>query len=186
MNNNNQMNSNPMMNSMMNSMNQIMNNQNNMMNNQMPNNNMYLMTQLFQLMNQYNQLMQMQQYNNNNFNPLTNQINTMYNRIQNQINAGNQNFANNQNNKINVTFKTTYQTVTNLVLDSDTTVDEMLSIYLKRVGQPDLINKTDRKIQFLYSASSLNFGDKRPIRNVFINGDRGVVIVIDVNNVIGA
>ena len=186
MNNNPQMNSNPMMNSMMNSMNQIMNNQNNMMNTQMPNNNMFLMTQLFQLMNQYNQLMQMQQYNNNNFNPLTNQINTMYNKIQNQINAGNQNFANNQNNKINVTFKTTYNTITNLPLDPDTTVDEMLSLYLKRVGQPDLINKTDGKIQFLYSASSLNFGDKRPIRNVFTTGGVDTIIVIDVGRVIGA
>ena len=197
MSNNSQMNSNPMMNSMMNSMNQMMNNQNNMMNNQgnmmnnqMGNNNILLMNQLYQLMNQYNQLMQcmqMHQFSNNNFNPLMNQITNTYNQIQNNI-AGNQNY--NQNfqldNKVNVQFKTTYSTITNLVLDPNTTVEEMLSIYLKRVGHPELINKIEGTIQFLYSANSLNFGDKRPVKNVFLNGLGGHVIVIDIKKVIGA
>ena len=112
-------------------------------------------------MNQFNQNQQMQQqYNNNN------------------------NFC--PSDKINVRFKTTYKTITNLVLDNYTTIDEMLAIYLKRVMRPELINNIEGKVQFLYNAASLSFGDKRTVKEVFVNGIGGDIIVLDIKNFIGA
>ena len=142
---------------------------------------------------------QMPQQNNFNFqmNPMMNpMMNQMFNNNMFYMNQFNQNQQmqpqyNNNNNfglsdKINVRFKTTYQTITNLVLDKDTTIDEMLTMYLKRVMRPELVNNIEGKIQFLYSASSLFFGDKRTVKEVFMNGIGGDVIVMDTKNMIGA
>ena len=93
---------------------------------------------------------------------------------------------NSQIQKINITFKTTQGTAHLIRMDYGTTINEALKIYLKRVGRPDLIYNITNKICFLYNANRLNFGDKTPIEKYFNYKENPMVIVNDVNNVIGA
>ena len=88
--------------------------------------------------------------------------------------------------KINIIFRTTKGTQTTIVLNHGKTVEDALTKYLKRVSRPDLINKIENKICFLYNAAPLKFGDKTPIEEFFKNNFYPKVVVNDVNNLIGA
>ena len=88
--------------------------------------------------------------------------------------------------KLNVIFKTTKGTQTTLVLSHGTTIDTALKKYLKRIGKPELINKKDSMICFLYNAAKLQFGDNTTVEQFFKFNNNPTVVVNDVNNLIGA
>ena len=88
--------------------------------------------------------------------------------------------------KINIVFKTTQGTVTNLVVKHGTTVGQTLELYLKRVGKPELINNLQGRLCFLVNAKNLKFTDTTKIENFFKNVTLPTVLVNDVNNLIGA
>ena len=88
--------------------------------------------------------------------------------------------------KINIVFKTTQGTVTNLVVKHGTTVGKTLELYLKRVGKPELINNLQGRLCFLVNAKNLKFTDNTKIEDFFKNVTLPTVLVNDVNNLIGA
>ena len=86
---------------------------------------------------------------------------------------------------INLVFKTTGGLITNLNVKRGTPVFEALSLYLKRVGKPELFNPNSG-IFFLYNARKINIYDNTKIEN-FINLVMGPTIMVnDVKNLIGA
>ena len=127
---------------------------------------------------------------NNNFN----QFNLGENQnLLNIYNIGNNQQQNiNQGNScplfdeyINIVFKTTGGLITNLNVKRGTPVFEALSLYLKRVGKPELFNPNSG-IFFLYNARKINIYDNTKIEN-FINLVMGPTIMVnDVKNLIGA
>ena len=127
---------------------------------------------------------------NNNFN----QFNLGENQnLLNIYNIGNNQQQNiNQGNScplfeeyINLVFKTTGGLITNLNVKRGTPVFEALSLYLKRVGKPELFNPNSG-IFFLYNARKINIYDNTKIEN-FINLVMGPTIMVnDVKNLIGA
>ena len=100
--------------------------------------------------------------------------------------AENDNDSLKQGPKINIFFHTTKGTKTIVVVNHGTTIEETLEKYLKRVGRPELVNKTEDKICFLYNAAQLKFGDKTPVEKFFSSNSSPKVVVNDINNLIGA
>jgi len=68
--------------------------------------------------------------------------------------------------KYNVVFIDNISNRNNLVLNPNTTVDEMLTAYLKKIKKPELIGQKCNP-RFIYNAQDLFFGDKTPILNIF-------------------
>ena len=87
--------------------------------------------------------------------------------------------------KKNIIFKTTQGKITNLEVDLDLTIDELLKKYLKHVGREELIGDKKRRICFLYNATSLKFGDKTTVKAFFYASENPKIIINDVNNLIG-
>ena len=115
----------------------------------------------------------------------------------NQLNniQGLQGGANNNSNNppqkkeeyINICFSTVKGSRILMNVKPDETVEKVLEKYLLRVELPDLINKIDGKIGFIFSAQSLKFGDKRKIKDVMIiGGGLNQILVNDTKDLIGA
>ena len=139
-------------------------------------------------------------FNNNNFMPM------FFNNNMNNMMPG-MNFGGNENwmsgygpginsnmgqiqipsgsNKINIVFKTTANVRTNVVMEYGKTVSDVILLYLKRVGREDLFKK-DSGICFLSNAKKIDIYDKTPIENYFKNTYSPLIIVNDVQNLIGA
>ena len=125
-----------------------------------PNNNM-MMNNNFNNFDMGNNMM-MNNINNNNFGiPINNWQNMMnYNELNNNS------FFNDRLKK-NVIFQDEQGHSTNMSFNYDTTIDEMLKKYIKRINRPDLY--VNNKIYFLYNAERIRFGDKTPIKVFFKN-----------------
>ena len=105
-------------------------------------------------------------FNNNNFGMGMNNFmpNMMMN---NNINIIPNNMNNNINKfRYNVYFQTTSGIKTYLTIDKGTTIDQMLTKYLKRVNRLDLIGKSN-KILFIHNARKIEFGDQTPVDDIF-------------------
>ena len=87
--------------------------------------------------------------------------------------------------KINVLFKTTQGIYHNIVVNYGTTIDQLLTKYLKLVKRPDLIGNKSNKTVFLYNLCKLRFGDKTTVENYFKGVSNPIIIVNDVNNLPG-
>ena len=86
--------------------------------------------------------------------------------------------------KMNVFFKRTNGSITNVQVDYDKSVGELICIFLKKMGSQDLIgNETD--ICFLNNATKIKYNDKRKVRDVF-KFTNPTIMVNDVKNLIGA
>ena len=88
-------------------------------------------------------------------------------------------------NKINIVFKTTANVRTNVVAEYGKTVSDIILLYLKRVGREDLFKK-DSGICFLNNAKKIDIYDKTTVENYFKNTSSPLIIVNDVQNLIGA
>jgi hypothetical protein len=89
-------------------------------------------------------------------------------------------------NKINCVFKTTQGVVSNVLVEGNKTMGELLKIYLKRMGKEELIGKKDMGVCFLYNATKIDFSNKTTIEDFFHLTPNPTLIVNDVNNLIGA
>ena len=87
--------------------------------------------------------------------------------------------------KKNIIFKTTQGFSTNLGVDLDLTIDELLKKYLKHVGREELIGVDTGRICFLYNARKLKFGDKTTVKAFFKATENPKIVINDVNNLIG-
>ena len=101
----------------------------------------------------------------------------------NQMRSLNQN----QNYKINLCFSTLKGTKINMFFDCNETIEGVITKFLKRVNLTDLIGNLKNKLKFLMSAESINYGDKRKLKDAIFPGCTMVNIVVhDTQNLIGA
>ena len=93
----------------------------------------------------------------------------------------------NKNYKINLCFSTLKGAKINMFFDCNETIEEVLTKFLKRVNLTDLIGNLKNKLKFLMSAESIDFGDKRKLKDVVMPGFPLINIVVqDTQNLIGA
>ena len=93
--------------------------------------------------------------------------------------------TNNQSkDKKNCIFTTTQGVITNVPVDSNKTMSELIMIYLKRVGKPELFNKKNG-VCFLANGKKIPFTCQTKVKDYF-PGSNIKIIVNDINNLIGA
>ena len=88
--------------------------------------------------------------------------------------------------KINIIFRTTQGTTTNMIYPYGITLDQALEKYLSRVGRPDLYRDKSNQICFLFNGSQIKFGEQQKVEAFFRNITGPKIIVNDVHNLIGA
>ena len=87
--------------------------------------------------------------------------------------------------KINVIFRTTKAVRTNITIDYGKTVSELIQLYFKRVGKPELFNRP-LDICFIFNANKMNFNDQTPVQNYFQGVYNPFITVNDTKDLIGA
>ena len=128
---------------------------------------------------------------NNNMMPMNNNFNMLMNNNNNFISPMNFNFNssinnNNDTNKIRIIFKNTKGTQSIFFLDRKNTVREMLINYLLQIQRTDsIIIKDKDEIGFIYNAHRLSFEDNTKIDNLFENSLNPIVLVNEIDNLIG-
>ena len=101
----------------------------------------------------------------------------------NQMRSLNQN----QNYKINLCFSTLKGTKINMFFDCNETIEGVITKFIKRVNLTHLIGNLQNKLKFLLAAESINYGDKRKLKDALFTGCTMVnVVVHDTQNLIGA
>ena len=133
---------------------------------------------------------QMNMGGNQNFNMGWNQNYNMGGN-QNFNMGGNQNFnmGGNKNieDTINICFSTLKGARINMRFKTSETIDSILTKFLKRVNLENLINNLGGKLNFILSAETLQFGDKRRIKDiVYMPCTFTTILVHDSQNLIGA
>ena len=119
---------------------------------------------------------------NNNFN-----MNNNNNFNMNNNNNFNMNNNNNSPSRFNLCFSTLRGARINMTFNCDETIDGVLTKFLRRVNLEKYINNTQGKFNFILSAETLKFGDKRKIKDViFMPSNFTTVLVHDTQNLIGA
>ena len=93
----------------------------------------------------------------------------------------------NQNYKINLCFNTLKGAKINMFFDCNETIEGVITKFLKRVDLTYLIGNLQNRLKFLMSAESINYGDKRKLKDAVLPGCTLVnVVVHDTQNLIGA
>ena len=124
----------------------------------------------------------------------------LFNQNMAQMNmGGNQNFNmgrnpnfnmggnQNQDDTINICFSTLKGARINMRFKTSETIDSILTKFLKRVNLENLINNLGGKLNFILSAETLQFGDKRRIKDiVYMPCTFTTILVHDSQNLIGA
>ena len=87
--------------------------------------------------------------------------------------------------KINIVFRTTKAVRTNITIDYRKTVSELIQLYFKRVGKPELFNRP-LDICFIFNANKMNFNDQTPVQNYFLGVYNPFITVNDTKDLIGA
>ena len=87
--------------------------------------------------------------------------------------------------KINIVFRTTKAVRTNITIDYGKTVSELIQLYFKRVGKPELFNRP-LDICFIFNANKMNFNDQTPVQNYFLGVYNPFITVNDTKDLIGA
>ena len=177
-------------------------NNNNMMNNNnmnfgmgmmgIPNNNM-MMNNNFNNFDMGNNMM-MNNINNNNFGKPAlgniqnmNPINNCQNMMNNNEMDNNPYFddINEPGPKKNICFRNHNGITTFMVLNYATTIDEMLKKYLNLINRPYLYGQSN-KIEFIYNAGLIRFGDKTSIGELFKYHPNPKVVVDEKQHLIGS
>ena len=110
-----------------------------------------------------NQINQMDNFINNN-----QQIN--YNFNDNQCLKRGENILNN-NNLTNIVFKNCNGTTINIKIDEEKEIQELINLYFKKIGKPDLINNYNLKYSFIEGTlGSLEKYKNQKIKDILKNG----------------
>ncbi len=120
--------------------------------------NMQINNAPFQMQN-----MGMNIFNNNN---LDNKFEEKYNK---EVNTP----------KINILFKDCRGHSKSIAYNCGTTVNDVLEIFLKKIGKPELINNIEGKLSFISGGITLKFGDKTKIEDFTNNGVFRTEIIIN-------
>ena len=97
-----------------------------------------------------------------------------------------ENISNNidfQDKKLNIKFKTLQGNIVNVQLNQNRTIGMALELFIERLN---LKKEQIDKIYFLYNASKINLHDSTSLKKFFKNNNDPLIIVNDVNNIIGA
>ena len=97
-----------------------------------------------------------------------------------------ENISNNidfQDKKLNIKFKTLQGIIVNVQLNQNRTIGMALELFIERLN---LKKEQIDKIYFLYNASKINLHDSTSLKKFFKNNNDPLIIVNDVNNIIGA
>ena len=114
--------------------------------------------------------------NNNNFIPNMNNMNNMNN---------NNFYQNFYGGNINIIFKTAQGMNYPFSIKYGTTIDQILEIFFRNIGRPDLYDKKDNDIVFLHNACRLRYGDQTKIEEFFKHSENPLILVNDLNNIKG-
>ncbi len=87
--------------------------------------------------------------------------------------------------KKNLVFRTGAGITRNVQVDNNSTVGDALKLFLRVVGQAELINDTEGKIVFLFNAQNLDVQSEETVESVF-RGVTPTIVVNDTANLIGA
>ena len=88
-------------------------------------------------------------------------------------------------NKINIVFKTTAKVKTNIVADYGQTMRDVLSLYLKKERKENS-SKGCRRIFFLFNAQKIDAFDETKVEDFFKKINNPLIIVNEMEFVIGA
>ena len=140
------------------------------------------------IMNNNNIFMPNIMMSNNNFIPNMNNNNFLPN-INNNIfmpNMNNNNFHQSFNGRNkNIIFETAQGKGYHFLIKYGTTIDQILEIFFRNIGRPDLYDKKDNDIVFLHNACRLRYGDQTKIEEFFQYSENPVILVNDLNNIKG-
>ena len=108
-----------------------------------------------------------------------------YTGIMNPNQIQNNSFNMNQGNKLNIIFKpTSGAKPINILFDYGKTVEELILTFFRRVDRENLF--TEGGVAFLHNAMEINFHNKTKIEDFFPKYTNPTILVMDVNNLIGA
>ena len=108
-----------------------------------------------------------------------------YTGIMNPNQIQNNSFNMNQGNKLNIIFKpTSGAKPINILFDYGKTVEELILTFFRRVDRENLF--TEGGVAFLHNAMEINFHNKTKIEDFFPKYTSPTILVMDVNNLIGA
>jgi len=86
--------------------------------------------------------------------------------------------------KINIIFKTTKGVWTNIFANVNSSIENLIKNYFKIIDREDLIG--NNQIAFLYNASKIYINDKTKVKDFFKNNSNPTIIVNDIQDIIGA
>ena len=82
---------------------------------------------------------------------------------------------------INIIFKTAQGNNYPLSIKYGTTIAQILEIFFRYIGRPDLYDNKDDEIGFLYNACRLRYGDQTKVEEYFKYSSNPIIIVNDLN-----
>ena len=101
-------------------------------------------------------------------------------------NINNNNNVDPSQRKVSCMFKhSTGQNPIMILMDYGKNVNNLVTIYFARIGQPGLINRPN-DICLLYNAAKIPFNSTQKIEQFFAGNNNPQILVNDVNNLIGA
>ena len=102
--------------------------------------------------------------------------------------VSNNNFQNNQfqmnNNKINILFKSNNGKNFIILFDYGRTVEDLILTFFKRINQEYLFQQGG--IHFIYNTQHIDYHLKIKVEQYFKYNTKPIIMVLDVNNLIGA
>ena len=109
-----------------------------------------------------------------------------YTAAQNQNQNTNNDYNQNQDmGKMNFVFKTsTGNKPVNILFDRGQTVEELIKTFFKRVDREELFQNGG--VTFIHNATPIDFHEKSNIEVYFKSRAFSIIMVIDINNLIGA
>ena len=119
---------------------------------------------------------------------LRNRPDLMNLNMNNNFNMNMNNNNNNQNIRMNVHFKTMEGTKIMMNFDINSTINEMLTKFLKRCNLEEYIGRTEGLFTFIFSGQQLNFKDNTRLRDICSPNavSTMIILVLDTNHLIGA
>ena len=86
--------------------------------------------------------------------------------------------------KINVLFRTGKGVNVNVIIDADKTMSDLISLFLKKVGKPELFGK-EEDVYFIYNGAKFDHRNEKPLSRAF-SSLQPTIFVNETKELIGA
>ena len=116
-------------------------------------------------------------------------FNTDWKSVYNKNYLGNTNIkqknkVENEVRKINVLFRTGKGVNVNVIIDADKTMSDLISLFLKKVGKPELFGK-EEDVYFIYNGAKFEHRNEKPLSRAF-SSLQPTIFVNETKELIGA